>query len=282
MRNECRLFLGDCRDWLPEVADGSVDCVVTDPPYPEIDRPYGRLTEAEWHELMRDVVGQCRRILKPAGSAAFILQPNYETTGRMRLWLWEFLLWGGRTWGLVQDAYWWNYTALPTQGCQRTIGLMRSSVKTVVWLGPSDCYRDQDAVLNPESPRSKAEKTKPWVTWQPKSRKCGHSDTRARMFAAADERGGSTPFNLLAVSCRATPSGVAHPGATPVPIPDWWIRYLCPPGGTVCDPFLGSGTTALAALNLGRSFVGGEQHEPYYRISQSRIAAHRASTPLLA
>jgi SAM-dependent methyltransferase len=144
---DVRLMLGDCRERMCEIDDGSIDAIICDPPYPCIDREYGRWTEAEWHELMRAVVAECRRVLKPSGSAVFVLQPNYETPGKMRLWLWEFLVWAGREWGLVQDAYWWNFAALPKQGCQRSIGLMRSSVKPCVWLGPLDCYRDQEAVL---------------------------------------------------------------------------------------------------------------------------------------
>jgi hypothetical protein len=41
---------------------------------------------------MKEVATECRRVLKPKGSAVFILQPNYEAVGRMRLWLWEFVL----------------------------------------------------------------------------------------------------------------------------------------------------------------------------------------------
>ena len=57
--------------------------------------------------LMREVVRESRRILKPKGSAVFIFQPNYEKIGKMRLWLWEFLLWAAKEWNLIQDVYWW-------------------------------------------------------------------------------------------------------------------------------------------------------------------------------
>ena len=78
------------------------------------------------------VVEQSRRVLKPSGSAVFILQPNSERVGRMRPWLWEFLAWTARRWNQVQDAWWWNTAALPLGG---EIGLMRPSLKTCVWLG---------------------------------------------------------------------------------------------------------------------------------------------------
>jgi len=62
------LYEGDCRDILPSIPDGSIDAVITDPPYAEIDRPYGRLTEPEWHDLMEFVVAQALRVIKPSGS----------------------------------------------------------------------------------------------------------------------------------------------------------------------------------------------------------------------
>ena len=74
----------------------TVDAIITDPIYPEVHREYGRISEGDWHAMMRDVVTECRRVLKPKGSAVFIFQPNYEKIGKMRLWLWEFMAWAGR------------------------------------------------------------------------------------------------------------------------------------------------------------------------------------------
>jgi tRNA G10 N-methylase Trm11 len=108
-----RIDLGDCLDLLPSIPDASIDAVVCDPPYPCIRRPYGRLTEAAWHRLMDGVVAETRRVLKPRSSAVFILQPNSQKVGKMRLWVWEFLLRTARRWNLVQDCYWWNHAAIP-------------------------------------------------------------------------------------------------------------------------------------------------------------------------
>jgi site-specific DNA-methyltransferase (adenine-specific) len=52
----------------------------------------------------------------------------------------------------------------------------------------------------------------------------------------------------------------------------WLVRLVCPPGGTVLDPFTGSGTTLLAARSEGMRAVGIEQHEPYARIAATRLA----------
>ena len=77
-----RLIHGDCRQEMKKLRANSIDLILTDPPYPEIDREYGKLTEAEWHELMNAVVTEGRRVLKPTGSMVVILQPNFEKIGQ--------------------------------------------------------------------------------------------------------------------------------------------------------------------------------------------------------
>ena len=71
-----------------------------------------------------------------------------------------------------------------------------------------------------------------------------------------------------------------HPTVKPLAL----MRYLCrltstPTGGVVLDPFMGSGTTGIAALQEGRSFIGIEKEAEYMEIARRRIAA--AELPLL-
>lgn len=268
------LMEGDCVERMNEIPDGSVDAIICDPPYPEIDRDYGRMSEADWHEMMRKVVIESRRILTPEGSAVFILQPNYETPGRMRLWLWEFLVWAGREWGLVQDVYWWNLAAMPTQGCQRTIGLMRSSVKMCLWFGSPDCYRDQSSVLWSESASNMAARASgriknEIVKIRSNSKK---SDNRNTLMNTCVDRGGSTPFNLLPIRGGGHRNPCqGHGAATSNDVADWWIRYISKPGEVVCDPFMGSGTIPIAALMRKRRAIGIEKMPKYFALSERRI-----------
>jgi hypothetical protein len=126
------LIHGDCRSKLKDIASKSIDCVITDPIYPEVNRAYGRITEDQWQDMMKVVVLECRRILRPKGSAVLIFQPNYEKIGKMRLWLWEFLLWSAKEWNLIQDVYWWAIDAMPLVGVNRKYGLLRQSVKMCI------------------------------------------------------------------------------------------------------------------------------------------------------
>jgi hypothetical protein len=261
------LIHGDCREELPKLPAASVDAVITDPIYPEIDREYGRISEAEWHELMRIVVRQCRRILKPHGSAVFILQPNYERVAQMRLWVWEFLLWAAKEWNLVQDAYCWTTDAMPLTGTSRTQGLMRQSVKMCIWLGPQDCYRNQDRVLCTPSERTLNRSCSDGAL------RLGRNDRNYRigtLSSAAVERGGTTPFNLLPISNSGARGD--HPASTPYSLAAWWCRYLLPEGGVLLDPFAGGGTILAAGLDCGASkVVGIERVEKYLEMATERI-----------
>jgi DNA modification methylase len=269
---EWTLRQGDCLEVLPTLPRLSVDCVITDPPYPEIDREYGRLTEAEWWNLMMGVVKEVRRVLTPTGSAVFILQPNSERVGRMRGWLWRFMLWVTEEWNMVQDVWWWNFVAQPTGHTRRHVGLCRSSVKACVWCGPADCRRDQDSVLWTESEANRA--LRATARCGRTGKPSGHSVNEQRMTAAALERGGTTPFNLLPfANTNSTNSAGSHGhgAGTPLALMRWWTRYVCPPGGTVLDPFAGSGTAGLAALAEGRNALLIERHPPHCDIIRRRL-----------
>ncbi len=70
-----------------------------------------------------------------------------------------------------------------------------------------------------------------------------------------------------------------HPTVKPLALMRWLVRLLCPPGGVVLDPTVGSGTTGAAALLEGRSFIGIELEPAYLEIAQARIAHYaEAST----
>jgi len=267
------LYRGDCLRVLPKLPAASVDAVITDPPYPCIKRSYGYWTEAEWFEMMRTVVPECMRILKPTGSAVFILQPNSERVGRMRTWLWEFMAWVGKEYGIVQDAWWWNPSSPPTVHVNRTRGGLRPSVKACVWVGMETCYRNQDAVLWDASEASKAENREDRALTRFPS---GQSMRRGRCAAAADERGGVTPFNLLPISNADSQSSAGahgHGAGTPLKLCSWWTRYICPPRGVVCDPFAGTGTVGIAAAIHGAKFIGVESKSDYVQIARRRLAA---------
>ncbi|MCL2364604.1 MAG: site-specific DNA-methyltransferase [Defluviitaleaceae bacterium] len=63
-----------------------------------------------------------------------------------------------------------------------------------------------------------------------------------------------------------------HPTQKPVPLMEFFIKTLSNPGDTVMDPFMGSGTTAVAAINLQRNVIGAEIRADYFKMAQKRTA----------
>jgi hypothetical protein len=179
---------------------------------------------------------------------------------------------------MVQDAWWWNWTALPVGGAT-THDLLRASLKACVWLGEPDCYRDRPAVAWEESESNKVGRA---------AAKChrvvypsGRSVNPAVARAAAVRNGGVSPFNVI--PCRNDfGHGATHSAATPEPLCGWWIRYITRPDDTVLDPFMGSGTVGLAAWKRRRRFIGIERDPGYFATARRRLDELQASVPLLA
>jgi hypothetical protein len=63
-----------------------------------------------------------------------------------------------------------------------------------------------------------------------------------------------------------------HPTVKPIDLMRWLVRLVTPPGGTICDPFAGSGTTGIAAALEGFDFIGIEREAEYVEIAKARIA----------
>jgi site-specific DNA-methyltransferase (adenine-specific) len=62
-----------------------------------------------------------------------------------------------------------------------------------------------------------------------------------------------------------------HPTVKPIALMEYLIKLVTPPKGIVLDPFLGSGTTALAAKNLGFNYIGIEKEPEYVKIAEARL-----------
>jgi DNA modification methylase len=88
-----------------------------------------------------------------------------------------------------------------------------------------------------------------------------------------NDSGGPSRFFYCAKASRSERGvGNTHPTVKPVALMRWLVRLITPPGGVVLDPFLGSGTTGIAAELEGHPFVGIEQNAAYLAIAQRRIA----------
>lgn len=102
-------------------------------------------------------------------------------------------------------------------------------------------------------------------------REFGLDDLDPTRHADADSRDDDAPGSnnpRLRVSDRRND----HPTVKPVDLMRWLCRLVTPPGGLICDPFLGSGSTGMAALDEGFRFVGIDLDAHYIEIARRRIA----------
>ena len=247
----------------------SVDAIITSPPYPRIKREYGRWTEPQWLTWMQDVVKASDRILKPTGSMVFVIGPNFRKAGSLAPWPYRFVMdIFGMGLNVIQDAYWVKACRMPMGQVRR--GLMRDAVEWCVWIGQPDCYKDQRAVLweYSESMKRLIDMARRGRVADIRRKHPSGASSNEATFAV--DRGGATPMNVLATA-NAGQEADGHPAPFPESLAGWWVRYLCPPGGVVLDPFSGSATTCVAAQRSGRQWIGIERQAPYARKARLRL-----------
>lgn len=86
-----------------------------------------------------------------------------------------------------------------------------------------------------------------------------------------DKQGASRFFYCPKVSKKERGDGNIHPTVKPIKLMEYLIKLVTPKGGVVLEPFMGSGSTGIAAKNLGMSFIGIEREEEYFEIAKQRI-----------
>lgn len=107
-----------------------------------------------------------------------------------------------------------------------------------------------------------------------RERNAGCGDMEGRTGAeAVGRKAGSAGTRSPAAGSGRTAETVQnhHPTVKPVAVMRWLVRLVCPAGGTVLDPFLGSGTTGVAAAMEGRGFIGIEREAAYFQIAERRV-----------
>jgi site-specific DNA-methyltransferase (adenine-specific) len=128
-----------------------------------------------------------------------------------------------------------------------------------------------------------------WLVWDKLAGKTPFPSGSDVEFAWTSWRGPSRHFTHLwrgimrAGEENVVHSGKQHPNQKPVALMTWCIEQA---GGNklmaVLDPYMGSGTTGVAAVRIGRAFIGVELEEPYFEISCERIANAQRQERLFA
>lgn len=103
----------------------------------------------------------------------------------------------------------------------------------------------------------------------------GRSNGAQTAESAGEEYGDQTDIGLNKIVRAAN----SHPTVKPIALMRYLCRLVTPPGGTVLDPFLGSGTTGIAAVLEGFDFIGIEREEEYIKIARARIEWWQKNPP---
>lgn len=83
--------------------------------------------------------------------------------------------------------------------------------------------------------------------------------------------GGQFINPMTGISSKTTMRQNHHPTVKPLKLMQYLVKLITPPNGTVLDPFMGSGTTGVAAISLGFNFIGIEREAEYVEIAKRRI-----------
>jgi len=108
------------------------------------------------------------------------------------------------------------------------------------------------------------------LLWAAKNRKSRHTFNYDRMREMNDGKQMKTVWRLTAPGKQEKTLG-RHPTQKPVALLERLLLASCPPGAQVLDPFNGSGTTGVAAVQLGHSYVGCDLEQEYIDLTQARL-----------
>jgi len=277
-------YHGDSLALIPHLPDGSVDLVMTSPPFAlQRGKEYGNGSQGDYVEWLASFVAAAIPKLKESGSLVIEIGGAYES-GRPSRSLYPFraLLHFCDVLGLhlAQDFYWNNRAKLPSpiEWVNKRKVRVKDSVSQVFWLSRTPWPRsDVRRVLTPYSGRMlkliQSEGRSGGVGARPSGHVIGASIAR--------DNGGAIPSNLLDFpntesngryheGCRLV-GAKAHPARFPRALPDFFIRMLTEPGDLVLDFFGGSNTTGEAAEAQGRRWLAFEQRLDYLAASAFRF-----------
>jgi site-specific DNA-methyltransferase (adenine-specific) len=303
-----RIFEGDALARLREMPDGSVQTCITSPPYYGL-RDYGvagqigqEETPDEYIARLVAVFREVRRVLRGDGTLWVNIGDSYNNStpnrdgkngyadGRenrdKRLgaggieglkpkdligipWMMAFAL-RADGWRLRQDVIW----AKPNPQPESVRDRCTKAHEYIFLLSKSaSYYYDHEAIREPATHAGKR------LTLGPKSfskgQAAGAGVTPSGNALAETYDVGETRNKRSVWTVPTVPYPGAHFAAFPPDLIRPCILAGCPEGGTVLDPFTGSGTTGYVALKTGRNFVGIELNPEYVRLAHERIGEAR-------
>jgi site-specific DNA-methyltransferase (adenine-specific) len=256
---------GDCISTLLELYSSNsefADLVIFSPPYAEQRKnTYGGIPESDYPNWMLSVVRAGMKILKPTGSLVINIK-EHVNQGVRSLYVMETTLLLAKEFRYVDEFIWNKTNPFPTGSKKR---LKDGFERCLHFTKTPDYQFYPDSVL--------AKSTSKWAGDNERRKNKGtHNTNNGSGMNMSKRVTGELVRPSNVVTMPASSLNIEHPAVFPIGLPDFFIRLMTKEGDVVVDPFLGSGTTALAAAKLGRRFMGIERNEEYVRLAESRIA----------
>lgn len=268
-----QIFHDDCMNILPTLEASCVDLIVTSPPYADQRKDtYGGVHPDKYVEWFLPVAAQLKRVLKQEGSFVLNIKERVVDGERHTYVLELILALRKQGWLWTEEYMWHKKNSYPGKwpnrfrdGWERCLHFTKSKQFAM--------YQDEVRV--------------PMGDWsQARLRNLSETDKRrdnSRVQSGFGKkienwvgRELAYPDNVLHLATECANQG--HSATFPVDLPTWFIKLFTRPGDLVLDPFIGSGTTALAAKQLNRRCIGIEMNEEYVQIARSRLDGTRIQT----
>jgi len=260
------VILGDCLDVLKSLPGNSVDLIVTSPPYADQRKTtYGGVSPDKYVEWFLPITKELKRVLHPKGT--FVLNIKEKVVeGERHTYVMELIIeMKKQGWFWTEEFIWHKKNCFPGKWPNR----FRDSWERLLQFNKAkDFNMYQDAVRIPMGDWAKTRlKNLSETDKHRDNSKVGSGfGKNVSKWVGRDL---AYPTNVLVMATES--SNKKHSAVFPKELPSWFIKLFTKPGDVVLDPFLGSGTTSIAAFQLDRSSIGIEIQEEYHKLAVDNI-----------
>lgn len=252
------LHHGDSLEVSRTLDSGSVDCIVTSPPYFGL-RDYGSAGQygmeespSAYVETMRALFSELRRVLATDGTLWLNIGDSYCKGKQLGGIPWRVAIaLQDDGWILRNSIIWHKPNAMPESVTDRLSGRHEN----LFMFSKSQRYHFDLDPIREESDRIEEYKPNKWAS----------SDVRRHEGHRGSHANGRNPGDVWSINTQPFPG--SHFAVFPQELARRAIAAGCKPAGTVADPFSGSGTTGLVAQNNGRRYVGIDINADYLKLS---------------
>ena len=260
------VYNDDCMHRLSKLPDKSVDLIVTSPPYADNRKGiYQGVSISGYVKWFLPISKELFRVLKPRGS--FVLNIKERTVdGERCTYVLELILeMKKQGWLWTEEYIWHKKNCYPGKWPNR----FRDAWERCLHFTKQKQFKMyQDAVRVPMGQWAKARLSNLSETDMIRD-EANNDSGFGKNVSNWTNRHKAYPTNVLHMATEC--GNVQHSAAFPEALPSWFIKLFTNKNDVVLDPFMGSGTTAVASLRLGRSFVGIEIRPEYRDLARERI-----------